>query len=119
MVKRILLGCVCVLVLAAPVFADKSSVEIEAPQTAVVGSEIVIRLRVAHSGNNFIHHTSWAYLNVNGKEVGRWEYPFENERFVREVKVIVTGNMEIEGMADCNLHGSVGKKTMTVRAGGQ
>jgi len=70
---------------------------------------------VTHSGNNFIHHTDWAYVKVNGKEVGRWEFSAgslpESEIFSREIDYTVEGDgpITIEAEADCNIHGSAGK----------
>ena len=87
---------------------------IAAPDNAVKGSEITIKINVTHSANNFMHHTRWAYIKVNGKEIGRWEYPFDANDFSKEVKVKVAGPLEIEAMSNCNIHGSTGAKTKTV-----
>jgi desulfoferrodoxin (superoxide reductase-like protein) len=101
--------------IASPVFASKTSVTIDAPDKAAKGSEIKIKINVTHSGNNFIHHTDWVYVKVNGKEVGRWEFSSgklpEGENFSREVsyKIEVDGPLTIEAEGDCNIHGSAGK----------
>jgi desulfoferrodoxin (superoxide reductase-like protein) len=104
-----------VCLIAAPAFANKSSVAIDAPDKSAKGSIIKIKITVTHSGNNFIHHTDWAYVKVNGKEVGRWEFSSgnlpEGEVFSREVNYTAEGDgpITIEAEADCNIHGSAGK----------
>ncbi len=106
---------ISVFLIASPLFANKTSVIIDAPDKAAKGSEIKIKINVTHSGNNFIHHTDWIYVKVNGKEIGRWEFSAgklpENENFTREVsyKAEVSGQLVIEAEGNCNLHGSTGK----------
>mgnify|MGYP001404473337 CR=1 FL=1 len=102
------------IMLSVNLYANQSNVEIAAPDNAVKGSEITIKINVTHSANNFMHHTQWAYIKVNGKEIGRWEYPFDTNDFSKEVKVKVAGPLEIEAMSNCNIHGSTGAKTKTV-----
>lgn len=114
-IKKIMLsGAIC-LAMSGALYANKSSVEIKAPDSAVKGSEITITVNVSHSANNFMHHTSWAYVKVNGKEVGRWEYPFESADFTREVKVKVDGPLVVEAKAECNIHGSAGAVNAQVK----
>jgi desulfoferrodoxin (superoxide reductase-like protein) len=104
-----------VCLIAAPAFANKSAAAIDAPDKAAKGSVIKIKITVTHVGNNFIHHTDWAYVKVNGKEVGRWEFSSgnlpESEVFSREVNYTVEGDgpITIEAESDCNIHGSAGK----------
>jgi desulfoferrodoxin (superoxide reductase-like protein) len=104
-----------VCLIAAPVFANKSAAAIDAPEKAAKGSVIKIKVTVTHSGNNFMHHTDWAYVKVNGKEVKRWEFSAgslpESETFTREIDYTVEGDgtVTIEAEADCNIHGSAGK----------
>ena len=101
--------------MAYPAFANKSSVTIDAPDKAVKGSVIKIKLTVNHNGNNFIHHTDWVYLKINGKEIQRWKFSAfnlpESENFSREFEYTAeeSGTLNLEAEADCNLHGSVGK----------
>ena len=102
------------LISATSLFANKSSVEITAPDSAVKGSEITIKIQVSHNGNSRFHHTEWAYIKVNGQEVARWKYPFESEVFTCEIKYKVIGPVEIQSEASCNLHGSAGIKTAKV-----
>jgi len=102
------------VLLSGNLYANKSDVVITVPDTAVKESGIIIKINVTHSANNFMHHTQWAYIKVNGKEIGRWEYPFDDNDFSKEVKVKVTGPLEIEAMSSCNIHGSTGVKTKTV-----
>lgn len=103
------------IVFSVNLYANQSNVEIIAPETAVKGSEIIIKINISHSANNFMHHTNWAYIKINGKEVGRWEYPFDSNDFSKEVKVKVTGQLDIEAMSNCNIHGSTGVKTKIIR----
>jgi desulfoferrodoxin (superoxide reductase-like protein) len=102
-------------------FANKSAVTIEAPESAEKGSEINIKINISHKGNNFIHHTNWVYVKINGEEIARWEFSGskkpEAENFTREVKYTIQETIEIEAAASCNLHGSAGpvQKTVTVQ----
>jgi len=101
--------------------ADKSSVTVEAPENAEKGSEIIIRINVKHSGNNFLHYTDRVYVSVNGKEIKRWEFSAfnkpESENFSREIRYRVNGPLEIVAEANCSMHGSAGpaKKNVAVR----
>jgi desulfoferrodoxin (superoxide reductase-like protein) len=101
-----------------PVFADKTSVEIDAPSAVKKGDTITIKIKVTHNGNNFMHHTSWVYVKAGGKEIGRWEYSMtnlpENENFTKEVTYTVTEPVELEAEGNCNIHGSAGKKTLKI-----
>ncbi|MBW1703549.1 MAG: hypothetical protein JRJ86_00090 [Deltaproteobacteria bacterium] len=101
--------------------ADKSTVKIEAPDEVVKGSEVVIKVHVSHSANNFFHHTEWLSIKANGKEIGSWEYSMtdlpEGARFTKEIKVTVNEDLVIEAKASCNLHGSAGvdRKKISVK----
>ena len=99
-------------------FADKASVTIEAPESAAIGSEITIKITVTHSADNFIHHVDWAYIMVNGKEVERWKYKWNNlppdAVFTKEIKYKVEGPIEIKAEANCNIHGSKGPAIKTI-----
>jgi desulfoferrodoxin (superoxide reductase-like protein) len=99
-------------------YANKSSVAIEAPESAALGSEVTIKITVTHSANNFIHYTNWVYVMVNGKEVERWKYSWNKKpsdaNFTREIKYKVTGPVEIKAEANCNIHGSTGPTTKTI-----
>lgn len=98
--------------------ADKSSVQIEAPIKAKVGSTIEITLHVSHNGNNLFHHTDWLYVKINGEEVKRWEYGMfslpNSESFSVSLMHTMAGPIEITAEADCNLHGSAGLAQHTV-----
>jgi hypothetical protein len=104
--------------ISAPAFANKTSAAIDAPDAAKKGEVIKIKVTFKHSGNNFIHHTDWGYVNINGKEAGRWEYSFyslpENEVFTKEISYTVEGPFTIEAEGDCNIHGSAGKVSKKV-----
>jgi len=99
-------------------FADKTSVSIDAPDTAKKGSVIVITVKVSHNGNNFMHYTDWVSLRVNGAEVKRWKFSSgakpESENFTRQVEYKVEGPVSIEAEGNCNIHGSAGKAVKTV-----
>ena len=101
--------------------ADKSSVTVEVPENAEKGSEIIIRINVKHSGNNFLHYTDRVYVSVNGKEINQWEFSAFNrpeaEDFSREIRYRVNGPLEIIAEANCSMHGSAGpaKKNVAVR----
>jgi len=116
-VKRFdLLAVLCLMILLfglpAAVWAGQSSVSVEAPATAQKGTEITVKISVAHSGNSRFHHTEWVFVKVNGQEVQRWEYTGSNrpesERFTKELKIVVSEPLEIVAEASCNLHGSAG-----------
>lgn len=101
-----------------PLFADKTSVELDVPQTAKKGETITIKVRVTHDGNNIFHYTDWIYVKAGGKEIARWEYSMfslpDDETFTKEVKYTVNETVEIEAEGNCNIHGSTGIKKATV-----
>ena len=108
-----LMGLVFFCILSAgAAFANKSAVKIEAPDEAVKGTEVTVKLHVTHSANNFIHHTEWLKVHVNGTEIARWEYSMfrlpDGANFTKEIKVPVNEDVEIEAKASCNIHGSAG-----------
>ena len=101
------------LAFATSAFADKASVTISAPESVKKGSEVTIKIKVTHSGNNFMHYVDWARISIDGKEVIRWDYSMtktpEAAVFEREYKHVVTAPIEISSQADCNIHGSNGE----------
>jgi len=107
------------LIFAGTAAANKSSVEIVAPDNAAIGSEITVTLQVSHSGNNFLHYTEWVYVKINKEEIKRWEFSMfnksEDERFSRSITYTVTGPLEIAAEASCNIHGSTGIATKVVQ----
>ncbi len=119
--KAILGGFLAVMFLAvAPAAsrADKSEVRIEAPDKAAIGEEIVIKLNVSHHGNNWIHHTEWLRLDINGKTVQKWDFSAmrlpEAENFSRTFTYKMDGPIEILSEASCNLPVSKGPATWKV-----
>ena len=98
--------------------ANKSATSIEVPENITKGSEITIRVTVTHNGNNFIHHTKWLQVMVNGKEIARWDYTMthlpESGTFTKEIKYKAEGDIEIKAEASCNIHGSAGPSTAKV-----
>jgi desulfoferrodoxin (superoxide reductase-like protein) len=99
-------------------WANKSEVKIEVPETAAKGAEISILVTVTHSANSALHYTDWLWVQVNGKEVARWNYSSgnlpEGATFTKEVRHKVDGNLEIKARANCNNHGSAGEATVKV-----
>jgi len=99
--------------------ADKSAVSIEAPDQAAQGTEITVKIHVAHSANSFFHYTDGVKVIVNGNEAALWEYSASNRpedaKFTKEIKLTITGPMEITAEANCNLHGSQGPATKMIR----
>ena len=117
--KRIKLFLVIfIAVFSIPVLANKSSVEITVPENAKKDSTVKIIVKVKHNVNISFHYTDWVVIKANGKEIARWDFtkkalPEKNE-FVKEVDYKVTGPVEIEAQANCNLHGSAGKQTAKI-----
>jgi desulfoferrodoxin (superoxide reductase-like protein) len=109
-----------VLVTRGTAWANKAETKIEVPQSAARGSEITIRVTVTHSANNFFHHVEWVWIQMNGKEIDRWEYSAthlpESATFTKEIKYVVDGDLEFKGKASCNLHGSANEAVAKVTA---
>jgi desulfoferrodoxin (superoxide reductase-like protein) len=101
--------------------ANASAVEINAPEQAKNGAVITISVNVIHSGNNIFHYTDWVWIKVNDKEIGRWDFTWNNRPesndFTRQVTFTVKGPLKITAKANCNLHGSAGEGSATVKAG--
>ncbi len=119
--RKVVIGFIALfffLLNASNAFADKSTVKIEAPDEVGKGSEVVIKVQVSHSGNNFFHYTDLVTVKANGKEIRRWEYSMskrpEGASFTKEIKVIVNEDLVIEAKANCNLHGSAGVDTKKI-----
>jgi len=102
------------------VWANKSTTSIEVPESVPKGSEITIRVTVTHNANNFLHHTQWLQIIINGKEISRWDYTMGNRPegaiFTKEIKYKVDGDIEIKAEASCNIHGSAGPAITKVLA---
>jgi desulfoferrodoxin (superoxide reductase-like protein) len=118
--KGIIICIVCaVLLCAGTLFANRSEVSIEAPASAVKNAEITIRLTVTHKGNSAFHYTKWLKVEADGVQIARWDYTGsqrpEAETFTKDVKVKVTGTMQIVAEASCNLHGSAGPEKVTIQ----
>ena len=100
--------------LSKPLFADKTSVEIEVPATVKKGTRVTIKIKVTHKGNNMFHYTDWVVVKIDGQEAARWEYSMfslpEKEVFTKELKYTFSKSSEIEAQANCNIHGSAGKR---------
>jgi desulfoferrodoxin (superoxide reductase-like protein) len=100
-------------------WANKAESRLEVPESAAKGSEATIKMTVIHSANSFFHHVEWAWIQVNGKEIARWDFSSSNlpesETFSRTVKVKIEGNLEIKAKASCNLHGSANEAIATIK----
>ncbi len=110
--------CLLILFFVTTVSADKSSVTIDAPETAIKGTEITIKVTATHDANNFLHYTNWLYIMVNDKEVARWDYSWrkrpEDKTFTKEITYTVNEPVEIKAEANCNIHGSEGPQTVKI-----
>ncbi len=97
----------CVSISAA--WANKSSTVIEAPASIAKGTEVTITIKVSHEGNNFLHHTKWANVKVNGEEKNRWDFGWfgkpESNNFTRTITLTINEPTEIIAEARCNIHG--------------
>ncbi|MBS3754803.1 MAG: hypothetical protein KGY56_03805 [Desulfobacterales bacterium] len=124
---RAVLLCLCAALMLAVFFvpaaaANESAVEIEAPEEAAVGEQVTITLDVVHEGNNFIHHTEWVELQINGETVKRWEYSMfgkpPGENFSVSFSYTAEKDLQLQAEASCNLHGSrnVAEQTITVES---
>ena len=122
-IKKLILLSVAVLpifFLSGNAWANKAESKIEAPEAAAKGQEITIRVTVIHNANNFFHHVEWVWVQVNGKEIARWDYTATNkpegETFTKEIRYKVEGDLEIKANASCNIHGSAGEAVVKVLA---
>jgi desulfoferrodoxin (superoxide reductase-like protein) len=121
--KRFFLVVGCFLFLfclnSTPVFANKASVTLEGPASAVKGSEVTIKITVTHSANSFLHYTKWLKVQANGQQVQQWDYTAGNrpdgETFTKEVKIKVLENTEVVAEASCNIHGSAGPAKLMIQ----
>ncbi len=106
--------------ISVPAWANKAETKIEAPESASKGSEITIKVTVIHSADNFFHYTEWLWVQVNGKEIAKWEYSSGNRQegatFTTEIKFMVDGDLDIKGKASCNIHGSANDAAAKVTA---
>ena len=110
----IIAGLIVILLITVPsVFANKSSVSVDAPEHVAPGSDITIKINVEHDGNSMVHYTKWVYVMINGEEIKRWEYSWRNrpeaENFTKEITYTVNEPIEIVAESSCNTHGSKGK----------
>jgi desulfoferrodoxin (superoxide reductase-like protein) len=103
----------------AGVKANKTDVEVKAPESVKTGTEVAITINVIHKGNSKSHHTEWVFLRINGKEVKRWSYTKDalppDSVFTVEYKIIAGEPLMIEAEGNCNIHGSTGLKTTVIK----
>lgn len=99
--------------------ADKSAITIESPLEVSPGTTITVKLNVTHNGNNFIHYTNWVVVKINGNEIKRWDYSWNNrpesENFTLTFSYTVNEPVEIIAEANCNMHGSKGPAKVNVK----
>ena len=109
---------IALLLLVSVAFANKTSVQVNAPEKAKKGQEVTVTIQVFHSGNTKMHHTNWVTLTLNGKEVQRWEYSRKalprDSNFTLEYKFVPTENTTVTAQGNCNIHGSKGPQTVMV-----
>jgi desulfoferrodoxin (superoxide reductase-like protein) len=107
-----------VLALSFNGWANKTSVEIIAPEKATKGSEITIKIEVSHFGNSKGHFTDWVVVKINGEEYKTWEYDKNNlpesSNFTLEFTITAEEDMEIVAEGNCNKHGSKGKDKVKI-----
>ncbi len=113
---------ICIF-LAGSAQANKSAVKIEAPESVSQDSEVTIKVTVTHKGNSAFHYTKLLRVLVNKEEIARWDFSSsdrpESEVFSREVRVKANARMEIMAEASCNIHGSAGPATVTIKVENQ
>ncbi|MFW5793121.1 MAG: desulfoferrodoxin family protein [Bacteroidota bacterium] len=118
--KKIFLLLSLVLLLPLNLLANKTTVELIAPEKAKAGDNVTVKINISHSGNSFLHYTEWVYLMINDEEVKRWEYSSsdrpEDSDFTLEYTFEIEKTVDVEVKGNCNLHGSDGvvKKTIMV-----
>lgn len=100
-------------------YANKTSVEIVAPEKAKKGSEVTVKVEVKHFGNSKAHYTDWVKVKINGEEYKTWEYKPDNlpedQNFTVEFKIKIEENTEIIAEGNCNKHGSKGTDKFTIK----
>jgi len=105
--------------MAPAVYANKSSVELQAPEMVASGTEVSVTIKVSHKGNSFFHFTDRLAVYVNGEEFKIFEFSRkkrpEGGDFERIVTLIVNGETRIEAEANCNLHGSENKASIVIK----
>lgn len=104
--------------LSVSAMANKTSIEVTAPEQAEKGSEVTLTITVKHMGNTTAHFTDWVSVKINGKEVKRWKYD-KKERpeagnFTLEYKFVLNEKSKIEVQGNCNKHGSSGAKKIEI-----
>jgi len=126
MMKKFVFVLAAMLVLSLTnVMANKTSVEVKAPEEAKKGTEITITINVSHSANSGMHHTDWVYLKINDVEVKRWEYSKDSlppdADFTLEFKYTIPADVDtekglnIEAEGHCNIHGSAGPAAAAIK----
>ena len=115
---KTLFSVALVLIIPVSAMANKTSVELTAPEKAEKGSEVTVVIHVKHMGNSATHFTDWVSVKINGKEVKRWEYN-KKERpeagnFTLEYKFVLNEKSKIVVQGNCSKHGSAGPKEVVI-----
>jgi len=115
---KTLFSVALVLIIPVSAMANKTSVDLTAPEKAEKGSEVTVVIHVKHMGNSATHFTDWVSVKINDKEVKRWEYS-KNERpeagnFTLEYKFVLNEKSKIVVQGNCNKHGSAGPKEVVI-----
>ena len=115
---KVFLSISFLLMISFSSVANKTSVEITAPEKADKGSEVTLVINVKHMGNTAAHFTDWVSIKINGKEVKRWKYT-KKERpeagnFKLEYKFTLNEKSTIVVKGNCNKHGSTGSKEVVI-----
>jgi desulfoferrodoxin (superoxide reductase-like protein) len=103
------------LLQVGPALANKAAASIDGPTNVAKGTEVTLRVTVAHSANSASHYTEWLKVTANKKEIARWDYSKDKRpeaaEFTKKIKVKVMEDTEIIAEASCNNHGSRGPAT--------
>lgn len=118
LLKKSVLSMLLILIFSLYSSADETSVKLDAPEKVKKGSEVTIKIEVTHNGNNFLHHTNWVWVKVNGTEYKKWEYGGfskpEEETFTLKFTLTISEPTTIEAKGNCNMHGSDGTESIKI-----
>jgi desulfoferrodoxin (superoxide reductase-like protein) len=119
--KSLITGITAFVVIVLLTFnasANETSVTIEAPEKVKKGTEVTVKIKVTHDGNNILHHTNWVWIKVNDTEYKKLEYGSfsrpDEENFTIEFTLKIDETTTIEAKGNCNMHGSEGSKKVKI-----
>ena len=106
-------------VIGSTCMADEAAIRIIAPASVKPGTVVTVRLEIRHDGNNFLHYVEEVTVKAGEEEIQRWEYSNfdkpESQEFTREFDVTVDREIDLTARADCNLHGSAGPDSLSIK----